>query len=131
MDAVLFQRWFDEVFAPSVRQWTTRKVVLVLDNCPSHKIVNKYSYIEIVYLPPNVTSVFQPMDMGIIVSLKRKYKTRLVLKLLNAIENWDGLVQLQVLQRYGCKGLEHGVKPNLLDAAKISYECWDEVTNET
>ena len=67
MDANLFQKWFDEVFAPSVRQWTTRKVVLILDNCPGHVLVNNFSYIEIVYLPPNVTSVYQPMDMGIIV----------------------------------------------------------------
>ena len=55
----------------------------LLDNCPSHKNVNKYSYIDIVYLPSNVTSVFQPMEAGIIVSLtlKLKYKTGLVMRL--------------------------------------------------
>ena len=126
MDANLFQKWFDEVFAPSVRQWTTRKVVLILDNCPGHVLVNNYSYIEIVYLPPNVTSVYQPMDMGIIISLKRRYKKKLVLKLLEAIENWDQLVQLQPLQPYGCKGLDHGCKPK-----NISSECWAAVTSET
>ena len=36
----------------------------LLDNCPSNKIVNKYSYIDIVYLPPNVTSVVSTNGCG-------------------------------------------------------------------
>jgi hypothetical protein len=131
MDTSLFQKWFDDVFAPSVRQWTTRNVALLLDNCPSHHIQNKFPFIKIFFLPPNVTSMYQPNDMGIIVSFKRKYKGRLVVKLLDAVENWDQLVQLQPLQPHGCKGLEHGYKPNLMDCAKISADCWDEVSSET
>ena len=52
------------------------KICLILDNFSGHKIPEliKYNNIEIVFLPPNTTSLLQFLDMGIINSFKAKFR---------------------------------------------------------
>ncbi|KAG0430420.1 Tigger transposable element-derived protein 6, partial [Dictyocoela muelleri] len=50
-----------------------RKILLVLDNCPGHKITCETSHIELLFLPKNSTSKLQPLDAGIIRSFKAKF----------------------------------------------------------
>ena len=46
-----------------------RKVALILDNCTAHPNINStLKSINLIFLPPNTTSVTQPMDQGIIAS---------------------------------------------------------------
>ena len=47
-----------------------RNIALIIDNCAAHPNVDKLKSIKIYFLPPNTTSVIQPMDMGIINNLK-------------------------------------------------------------
>src|SRR5437762_1259067 len=51
------------------------KVLLLIDNAPSHIYDNtiKFPNIEILPLPPNTTLKLQPMDAGIIATFKRHY----------------------------------------------------------
>ena len=52
-----------------------RKVLILLDQCPSHpKSIDNLDNIELLFLPKNTTSVVQPMDLGIIHSLKANYR---------------------------------------------------------
>ncbi|KAG0431424.1 Tigger transposable element-derived protein 6 [Dictyocoela muelleri] len=53
-----------------------RKILLLCDNFSGHIVGNK-SNIELLFLPPNCTSVIQPLDMGIINSFKTKFKQML------------------------------------------------------
>ncbi|UYV62887.1 NCBP1 [Cordylochernes scorpioides] len=55
-----------------------RKVLLILDNCPAHHIPEKLENIQVVFLPPNATAKLQPMDMGIILDIKRKYRMSVI-----------------------------------------------------
>ena len=50
-----------------------RKVILIVDTCPAHRIIEGLKAAELVFLPPNTTSKIQPIDQGIIRSLKAKY----------------------------------------------------------
>ena len=50
-----------------------RKVILIVDNCPAHRIIEGLKAVELVFLPPNTTSNIQPIDQGVIRSLKAKY----------------------------------------------------------
>ncbi|CAM9902930.1 unnamed protein product, partial [Ectocarpus sp. 13 AM-2016] len=77
LDSSICQWWFDEVFVPFVKKTTGKKVALLWDNCPGHIIKNDDPQIVIIFLPPNVTSVYQPMDMGILFALKCQYKTEM------------------------------------------------------
>jgi hypothetical protein len=57
MDNV-FQQWFQIK--------TTEKMLLIMDNGGPNSVpgFKGDSQIEIINLPPNTTSVYQPMDMG-------------------------------------------------------------------
>lgn len=64
-----------------------RKVCLLLDNCSAHRIDDVVlTNTEVKYFPPNCTSLIQPLDQGVIVSLKRAYRSRLMQRILLNIE---------------------------------------------
>ena len=50
-----------------------RKIILLADNATSHKTeeaIAKLTNVRVYFLPPNTTSALQPLDQGIIYSLK-------------------------------------------------------------
>jgi hypothetical protein len=56
----------------------TRAVNLSLLNCPAHPHVKGLKSVKLVFLPPNTTSVTQPMDQGVIRNLKLHYRKLVV-----------------------------------------------------
>lgn len=50
-----------------------RKIALIVDNAPGHKVVETTN-IKIIFLPPNLTGFLQPLDAGIIKSFKALYR---------------------------------------------------------
>ena len=71
MSSFLFDEWVKELDRKFEKEH--RKIVLIVDNCPAHPIIDGLKSIELVFLPPNTTSKTQPMDQGVIRSLKAKY----------------------------------------------------------
>lgn len=51
---------------------TNRKILLLMDNASCHQAdnINELSNVRVHFLPPNTTSIIQPMDQGILYSLK-------------------------------------------------------------
>ena len=52
------------------------KVLPLLDNFSGHQVPNVGSHLRVTrleFLPPNITSFFQPMDADIIASFKAQY----------------------------------------------------------
>ena len=45
-------------------------VAFVIDNCPAHPHIDNLKAIKLYFLPPNTTSKTQPMDQGVVSSLK-------------------------------------------------------------
>jgi len=73
----MYEKWFNTVFVPAVRARTRLPCVLVVDNCGPHgKLENPKG--ANFPLPPNVTSVHQPLDAGNIFALNRCYEGRLL-----------------------------------------------------
>jgi hypothetical protein len=62
------------------------KVLLLLDNAPPHPssdILNEIDeFIQVLYLPLNITTLCQPVGQGIIETFKRLYHKELLRKLL-------------------------------------------------
>ena len=65
---------------------SNRHILYVCDNASSHQ-VREYSHIKFLMLPPNATSIMQPLDQGIILSAKRRYKKKLAERYLTCVEN--------------------------------------------
>ena len=63
-----------------------RKVLLLLDNASSHFVSREYSNVRLHFLPPNMTSKIQPLDAGIIRSVKMRYRKQYVQWLLDSVE---------------------------------------------
>ena len=90
MDGDLFKSWFETVFLPAVRARTSQPVALVSDNCGAHEEL-ECDKVKFIPLPPNCTSIYQPLDLGIIACLKRRYKRRLLDLVVRAFEASSGV----------------------------------------
>ena len=82
----------------------TRKVLIFIDNCPSHNgFLDIYdgikSSLEIRMLPKRTTSMLQPCDQGVIRSLKANYRVKLAHLLLNKeakdVSLYEGLMMVR------------------------------------
>ena len=61
-----------------------RKILLLIDNAPSHIFEeDKLTNVKVAFLPPNMTSHIQPMDAGIIRSFKANYHCLYILRVLD------------------------------------------------
>ncbi|GBO40723.1 Tigger transposable element-derived protein 6 [Araneus ventricosus] len=64
-----------------------RKIILFMDNATSHPDDLKVKNINLVFLPPNTTSMLQPLDQGIIRSFKLGYRKLLLRRVLSQISS--------------------------------------------
>lgn len=83
VDTEIFSEWFHEQFAPFVREKLAQlglepKAKLFLDNCSAHPeaedLVTADGHITAHFFRPNITSLVQPMDQGVLESMKRHYR---------------------------------------------------------
>uniref|UniRef100_A0A914WT09 HTH CENPB-type domain-containing protein n=1 Tax=Plectus sambesii TaxID=2011161 RepID=A0A914WT09_9BILA len=97
-----------------------RKIILFIDNACCHKLKEgtRLQCINIVYLPPNATSLIQPLDQGIIHSFKAHYRHLIIRKQLAAIE-----------QDISAKDFSKTV--DVLQALHMVKSAWNLVTPQT
>ncbi|GBL77914.1 Jerky -like [Araneus ventricosus] len=80
MNSSLFSEWFHYCFVPEVKKilkkLKLKKAILLMDNAPAHRDAEtlKAENITCIFIPPNTTSILQPMDQGVIESMKRRYR---------------------------------------------------------
>ena len=120
----LFQDWFESAFVPSVRRHLRErrleeKALLLLDNCRAHPPANMLRSADgkfcVMFMPPNTTSIIQPLDQGIISSFKRHYRTDLVKEIV--LSDMD---VTQFLKKFYLKEMFH-----------VAGRAWDKVTATT
>ena len=65
-----------------------RSILLLMDNagCHPQDLLEKYSNITVIFLPPNTTSVLQPLDLGMIQNFKIHYRKLLMQRVLVQID---------------------------------------------
>ena len=112
MDSILFEEWVREVDRRFIKE--VQKIVLLVDNCPAHPSIDNLVSTELIFLPPNTTSKLQPIDQGVIRSLKAYYKTMSIKKSIEAIRKKKTLPEFSVL-----------------DAMQILDVTWGKVTTKT
>ncbi|XP_053392576.1 tigger transposable element-derived protein 6-like [Mercenaria mercenaria] len=74
-----------------------RKILLFLDNVPVHPDIT-LSNVKLQFFPPNTTSLLQPMDAGIIQTMKLKYRKRQMQHVLMEMDKHTAKTGPQVLR---------------------------------
>eukprot|EP00171_Calliarthron_tuberculosum_P000673 IDg673t1 len=112
--------WYSEVKKITVGPW-----LLILDNCSGHELHNDLPGFRIVYLPPNYTAKYQPLDLGLISQSKIRYRSLLLRACI------DVVIRLQSPD-HGFKdnsgrgrwGVREGQLPHVADAISIFNQSW-------
>jgi hypothetical protein len=80
MTGAIMAEWFQAFYSRMESTKRGQSIVLLMDNFSGHRVGLAHAppptNINVVFLPPNSTSVHQPMDQGIIENFKRRYKKR-------------------------------------------------------
>ncbi|CAM5133976.1 unnamed protein product [Natator depressus] len=136
--AALFLDWFHKCLFPEVRQYLEEKgldfkVLLIVDNAPGHPAALRFAHndVEVVFLPPNTTSILQPLNQGMIRCFKATY-TRLMFSRirstmdadpnLNAMECWKSFNIADCITYI--KQAMDAIKPETVNA------CWQNLWKE-
>ena len=112
MNSDIFEEWvrkLDRKFRAD-----DRNIALIIDNCPAHPSISNLTNIQLVFLPPNTTSILQPMDQGFISSLKAHCRGRVAPLLCRALEKKEPCPKISILQ-----------------PMKILPDSWEAVSKET
>lgn len=112
MTSALFEKIITRWDNKLIRQ--KKKILLLLDNCPAHPDIHNLKAIKLVFLPPNTTSVLQPMDQGVIKSLKTHFRKLQIMKILRDIDE---------------KGTPQ--KLDVFEAICLISKAWDRVSQDT
>jgi hypothetical protein len=108
-----------DLFESELRLWDRQlrlqnvKILLLVDNCPAHPKLGNLQNIKLVFLLANTTSILQPMDQGVIRSLKCHFRKLILLRVIECID----------------KKQEHTV--TLLHAIRCVDKAWRRVTEKT
>lgn len=120
MTAAIFTEWLsgwnDELVASG------REVLLFIDNCSAHPSNCNFSNINLQFLPPNTTSILQPLDMGIIKNFKVGYRALVVGYILSLLQN-----ELTP----SSSAHQISAKIDLRTAAQMIADSWRGVTSRT
>ncbi|XP_046608787.1 jerky protein homolog-like [Neodiprion virginianus] len=127
MDAKLFCDWYVNDFIKGVRKWRqandkTGGVLLLLDNAPYHPSAEVLNALDsdfvVKFFPPNVTSLIQPTDQGVIEKLKRLYRKQILRRLLHE----DDITE-------EC-GISFSKSLNLKHACYMLADSWESLTED-
>ena len=116
MTAYLFTDWIRTVNRTMRRQ--RRNILMFLDNASSHSEDVRLSNVTLKFLPPNTTSVLQPLDQGIIRAFKARYRKLMITSLLTKIDNSDSATEL-------CRQI------SVLDAIHWITRAWNDTKDTT
>lgn len=126
MDGFIFKNWFFKNFVPDVKKFLKEKnlpakAILLIDNAPSHPGEKELveGDIKVKFLPPNVTPLIQPMDQGVLDTIKRYYRKELLTKILTEEENESVSVS------YLLKSI------NIKHVIYMIADAWDRVSEKT
>ena len=88
MNRTIFFRWLFR-FDSYIGRIPGRRAILILDNCSAHGTVEYLPdllNVHVLFLPKNTTALLQPLDSGVIASLKKRFKKQQTQRAIDLIE---------------------------------------------
>jgi len=112
MDGVLFEKWIHQI--DRRMRVANRHILLFIDNCTLHVIINGLTNTKLIFFPPNCTSKLQPADQGIIQNLKVHYRKTMIRRMLQCLDDDKPVKAI-----------------DLKDAVFMMAKAWDNVSTTT
>ncbi|XP_043522603.1 jerky protein homolog-like [Frieseomelitta varia] len=122
----IFREWYNNHFKQCVKERQLQeqregKVILLVDNFKAHKLEKDElddGHFVLMFLPPNTSSMIQPMDRGVIAECKKLFRHKLFHQVLQVLQYDDGLTQFYA---------DYDIK----DCINFISEAWNDVTLQT
>jgi len=95
---------------------------MLADNCAAHAVDVQLTNVKLAFLPPNTTSLAQPMDQGIIANFKKQYRSLVLQRLVNDMDT--GMSS-------GDRAAEVARKLTALDSLHMQREAWNKISQST
>ncbi|XP_051784749.1 tigger transposable element-derived protein 4-like [Erpetoichthys calabaricus] len=103
--------------------WSKRQqIVLLCDDCAAQSDDIRLTNIKLVFMPPNTTSLIQPIDQGIIANFKRNYQSLMLRRLMAIMDLGDNETM---------RAIELAHKLTLLDSLHMQKDAWSHVSTST
>ncbi|XP_064421091.1 tigger transposable element-derived protein 1-like [Latimeria chalumnae] len=136
--AALFIDWFNNCFVHEVEKYLASKnlafkVLLILDNAPGHPESLQFAHpnVEVVFLPPNTTSLLQPMDQGLIKTFKSYYTRHTFKRILDQMESDPTLTVSGCWKNYNIADCINNIKDSLEEVKPTTWNaCWRKLWSE-
>ncbi|GFU71904.1 tigger transposable element-derived protein 2 [Trichonephila clavipes] len=131
MTTAIFTEWFNNCFIPEVEAYMKKKsldfkVLLIVDNAASHPQL-EHPNVQLVFLPPNTTSLIQPIDQGIIATFKKYYIKTTYKFILNKLEN-ESLTVKDVWKQFSIFDcLIHAASASAQIRPRTLNACWKKI----
>lgn len=136
MTCNIFKNWFFQQFVPEVRNFLRtqnlpEKALLLLDNAPSHpsaeELKTSDGHIFVMFMPPNVTPLIQPMDQNVLRLTKLYYRNLLLSSIITGDEPVGSALNKLTLSE---------AMMNLATAwnklsPQVIKKCWNKIITET
>ena len=132
MTSEIVKDWFFQKFVQATGEYLksrclSLKALLLMDDAPSHPsaemLQSDDSNMKYLFLAPNTTSLAQPMDQGVLECTKRRYRKKLLRKLLLADSEGGDSPELTVV--------EFWKKLNIKDVMFMVAKAWNDVPETT
>ncbi|GFX47983.1 tigger transposable element-derived protein 1 [Trichonephila clavipes] len=131
MTTAIFTEWFNNCFVPEVEAYMKKKsldfkVLLIVDNAASHPQL-EHPNVQLVFLPPNTTSLIQPLDQSIIATFKKYYIKTTYRFILNKLEN-ESLTVKDVWKQFSIFDcLIHAASASAQIRPRTLNACWKKI----
>lgn len=104
-----------------MRRFNSNKVAVIMDSRGPHGAdVKDFSeQIEIFTLPSNCTRIYQPMDMRIVATWKKRYRYYILCQIMNDVESIQERKNKSTFVLAGMWGMNEGYAPYMLDVTLI------------
>lgn len=130
--SAIFTEWFQNYFIPEVRRYMNAKclefkVLLIIDNAPGHTVV-EHPNVQLCFLPPNTTSLIQPLDQGIIATFKTYYIKRSFQYVLDKLDQNEELTVIDVWKQFSIMDCVNHVGKALAELKPSTLNsCWKNI----
>lgn len=131
-------QWWKEVFLPHIRDWTSEKVLLVLQKPSIVDLDDPQEQVTVKFLPPilannhnntdglSVSSFFEP-PLNMLSVVKTKYRYSLLKEVFNVFEEREKRREVAQKANLETPGLRQGELPHLQDCMRILNTLWEEL----